>query len=59
MAIGNVTKKESVEQMEHIKIYLHDKAKFSFFLEQDKMPDSYRLEPLSLQREHATTFTLR
>ena len=54
-----MTKNESVEQMEHIKIYLHEKDKFNFFLEQDIMPDSFKIEPPTLQREHATTFTLR
>ena len=31
IAIGNITKNESVEQMEHIKIFLHEKGKFIFF----------------------------
>ena len=59
IAIGNITKKESVEQMEHIKIFLHEKGKFNYFLEQDNMPDSLKIEPLTLKREHATTFKLR
>ncbi len=54
-----MTKNESVEQMEQIKIYLHEKDKFNFFLEQDIMPNSFKIEPPSLQREHTTTFTLR
>ena len=59
IAIGNITKNESVEQMEHIKIFLHEKGKFIYFLEQDNMPDSFKIEPLTLKREHATTFKLR
>ena len=59
IALGNITKNESVEQMEHIKIFLHEKEKFNFFLEQDEVPDGYKLEPLTLQKGHATTFTLR
>ena len=59
IAIGNKTKEKSVEQMEHIKIFLHEKGKFSFFYEQDEMPDSYKIEPRSLEKEHATTFKLR
>ena len=59
IAIGNMTKDESVGQMEHIKIFLHEKGKFNYFLEQDNMPDSYKIEPLTLKREHATTFKLR
>ena len=59
IAIGNMTKTESVEQMEYIKIFLHEKGKFNYFLEQDNMPDSYKIEPLTLKREHATTFKLR
>ena len=59
IALGNITKSESVEQMEHIKIFLHEKEKFNFFLEQDEVPDGYKLEPLTLQKGHATTFTLR
>lgn len=54
-----MTKTESVEQMENIKIFLHEKGKFNYFLEQDNMPDSYKIEPLTLKREHATTFKLR
>ena len=45
--------------MEQIKIFLHEKEKFNFFLEQDEMPDGYKLEPITLQKEHATTFKLR
>ena len=59
IAIGNRTKNESVDQMEKIKIFLHEKEKFDYFLEQDKMPDSYKIEPTTLQREHATTLILR
>ena len=59
IAIGNTTKIESVDQMENIKIFLHEKGKFNYFLEQDNMPDSYKIEPLTLKREHATTFKLR
>ena len=59
IGIGNMTKTESVEQMENIKIFLHEKGKFNYFLEQDHMPDSYKIEPLTLKREHATTFKLR
>ena len=54
-----MTKKESFEQMEHIKIYLHEKDRFNFFLEQDIMPDSFKIDSPTLQQEHATTFTLR
>ena len=55
-----MTKNESVEQMEHIKIYLHEKDKFNFFLEQDIMPDSYRIEPsVVLRHNHATKFKIR
>ena len=59
IAIGNKVEKESVGLMEHIKIFLHNKGKFNYFLEQDNMPDSYKIEPVTLKREHATTFKLR
>ena len=60
IAIGNVTKYESEMQMEYIKIYLHEREKFNFFLEQDIMPDSYRIEPsVVLRHNHATKFKIR
>ena len=55
-----MTNSKSQMQMEHIKIYLHEKEKFNFFLEQDRMPDSFRLETsVVLRYNHSTTFTIR
>ena len=54
-----MTNYESEMQMQ-IKIYLHEKEKFNFFLEQDRMPDSFRIDPsVVLRNHHATTFTIR
>ena len=55
-----MTNSKSQMQMEHIKIYLHEKEKFNFFLEQDIMPDSYKIDSsVVLRYHHATTFSLR
>ena len=45
--------------MENIKIFLHEKEKFIFYLEQDTMPDSFKIDHSTLHSEHATTFILR
>ena len=44
--------------MDKIKIFFHEQGKFNFFMEQDSMANIMKIEPTSLQSQHATTFSL-
>ena len=49
IALGNTSNNASVDQMEKVKIYLHEPGKFTFFTEQDKMPNNLKIDHLKLQ----------
>ena len=62
IALGNYSNNASVDQMDSIKIYLHDPEKFIFFTEQDSMPNSLKIDhtklQLSIQPKFSITITL-
>jgi len=58
IALGNYSNNASVEQMESVKIYLHEPGKFTFFTEPDKIPNNVKIDRLKLQKDAASTFIL-
>ena len=44
--------------MENVKIFFHEREKFSFFMEQDTMADNMKIELKRLDIQHATTFSI-
>ena len=40
-------------------MFLHPPREFSFFVEQDRMPNSLRIDLLNLKRDQANIFTLK
>ena len=49
IAIGNKTDQVSSEQMDNITIFLHVPGKFIYFVEQDHMPNNYKIYNLKLK----------
>ena len=49
IALGNTSNNASIDQMDEVKIYLHEPGKFTFFTEQDKMPNNLKIDHLKLQ----------
>ena len=47
------------EVLDTIKIFLHLAGKFLYFREQDRMPDNFKIDLLSLRKDHAHVITLR
>ena len=56
-AIG--TSQSNPSLLEEIKVFLHPPGEFSFFVEQDSMPNSLRIDLLNLRRDQANIFTLK
>ena len=49
IALGNNTNNASLQQMDGLKIYLHEPGKFLFFSQQDNMPNNIKIEKSMLQ----------
>ena len=58
IALGNYSNNASVDQMDKIKIYLHDPEKFIFFTEQDSMPNSLKIDHTKLQLSGQPRFNI-
>ena len=59
IGLGNSFKDENTKLLENIQVFLHPPGKFIYFKEQDRMPDNFKIDLLSLQKDHATVFNLR
>ena len=49
IALGNNTNNASLQQIDGLKIYLHEPGKFLFFSQQDNMPNNIKVEKSMLQ----------
>ena len=56
-AIGTSQSNQSL--LDAITVFLHPPGEFSFFVEQDSMPNSLRIDLLNLRRDQANIFTLK
>ena len=52
IALGNHSDLRSTNQMEKIKVFLHPKGSFKFYIEQDSMPNSFKIYDTNLQYEY-------
>ena len=52
IALGNHSDLRSINQMEKIKVFLHPKGSFKFYIEQDSMPNSLKIYDTNLQYEY-------
>ena len=58
MAILDSTDNATSDQTEKISIFLHEPNKFVYFIEQDQMPNNFKIEAKTLRKEYDNTIIL-